>query len=102
MPIARATRAPHGSIRAARSLGAVAILLALAACVVRPAPQRYTRPDTTQEQFMQDRYGCLQESQRGPVPSCSLISACMGAHGYTLDPGGDLAPPPGMAVACRY
>jgi predicted small lipoprotein YifL len=84
------------------SIGAAAILVALAACVVQPPAQRYTRPDTTQQQFMQDRYECLQEAQRGPVASCSLISSCMGARGYILTPGGDLAPPPGMAVACQY
>jgi hypothetical protein len=84
------------------SIGAAAILVALAACVVQPPAQRYTRPDTTQDQFMRDRYECLQESQRGPVPSCSLISSCMGARGYILNAGGDLAPPPGMAVSCQY
>jgi hypothetical protein len=97
MPIARVTRGILSCM--GTSAG---ILLTLAACVVQPPAQRYTRPDTTQAQFMQDRYECLQESQRGPVPSCSLISACMGARGYMLNPEGDLAPQPGMAVACRY
>jgi hypothetical protein len=73
----------------------------LSACVVQPAPQRYTRPETTQEQFLQDRYECIRESQQGPILSCSLISACMGARGYALSAAGDLAPPAGMAVACR-
>jgi hypothetical protein len=95
MPIVRARRGTLSSIGAA-------VVVLLASCVVQPPAQRYTRPNTTQEQFMQDRYECLQESQRGPIPSCSLISACMGARGYALSPDGDLAPPAGMAVACRY
>jgi hypothetical protein len=74
----------------------------MAGCVVQRPAQRYTRAETTQEQFMQDRYECLQEAQRGPTASCNLISACMGARGYILNPAGDLAPPPGMAVACQY
>jgi hypothetical protein len=89
--------------RVLSSIGAAAIpLTLLAACVVQHPAQRYTRPDTTQEQFMQDRYECLQEAQRGPATSCTLISACMGARGYLLNPAGDLAPPPGMGVACQY
>jgi hypothetical protein len=93
------------SVRARRGtltfIGA-AMMVMTAACVVQLPAQRYTRPNTTQEQFMQDRYECLQESQRGPVPSCSLISACMGARGYASSPEGDLAPPANMVVACRY
>jgi hypothetical protein len=95
MLIVRARRA------ALAALGA-AVMVMPAACVVQPPAQRYTRPNTTQQQFMQDRYECLQEAQRGPVPSCSLISACMGARGYVLSSEGDLAPPANMVVACRY
>jgi hypothetical protein len=88
-----------------RSGGVAVIAMAMAACVSPPA-MRYTKPDTTQEEFMRDRYECLQDPQNkipgtyGPVVSCTLLSACFGYRGYILDPHGNLAPPPGMIVPC--
>jgi hypothetical protein len=83
----------------------------VACAMTRPPAQRYVRPNTTQEQFMQDRYDCLQEAQRqspypatpyGPSTSCELISACLGARGYSANPQGDLAPPENVAVLCHH
>jgi hypothetical protein len=84
-------------------------------CVTRVV--HYSRPDTTQQQFMQDRYECLQEAQQRVsgaavtpygggatsrvVANCGVWLSCLGARGYTTDPNGDLFAPPGMAVYCQ-
>jgi len=93
------------------------IVFALVACVARPPPKpvsRFTKPGATQQQYMADRYACYQESAQnasgayvnqyagaarsGVVHSRNAWLACMGGHGYVLDPNGDLAPPPGMEI----
>gem|GEM_PF-4808769 len=104
-------------------LGRIAIVAIIGAATVACAPIRpmqqvlhYTRADTTQAQFMKDRYECLQESQQRVsaaavnayggasssqvVASCSVWASCLGARGYVVDPYGNLAAPPGMVVPC--
>jgi hypothetical protein len=79
-----------------------------------PPATRYTRPDTTQQQFMKDRYECLQEAEQRVsgaivgayggasssrvVANCGVWWACLGGRGYTTDPYGNLAAPPDMVV----
>jgi hypothetical protein len=91
-------------------------VIALAGCATRTA-QHYSRPDTTQQQFMKDRYDCLQEAQQPVsaaavtaygggsssrvVTNCGVWISCLGARGYVADPNGSLFAPPGMAVYCR-
>jgi hypothetical protein len=76
-----------------------ALAMAGAACApVRPVtPWRYARPDTTQAQFMKDRYECLQEAEQrvsgavvNPyggaassrvVVNCGVWVSCLGARG---------------------
>jgi hypothetical protein len=89
----------------------------LSAACVSPRVVHYSRPDTTQQQFMQDRYECLQEAEQrvsaaavtpygggassSVVASCGVWASCLGARGYTVDPNGNLFAPPGMIVRCR-
>ena len=89
-------------------------VVSLAACA--PPLTRYTRPDTTQQQFLKDRYECLKQSEQrvsGAVvnpyggaassherANCGLWYSCLAARGYVIDAAGDLAAPPGMAVPC--
>ncbi|HYA28293.1 MAG TPA: hypothetical protein VEI95_05705 [Acidobacteriota bacterium] len=79
---------------------------------------RYIKSGATQEEFMKDRYECIQEAQQrvsgayvGPyggassskvVINCGMLTSCMGARGYTVDPYGNLAAPPGMVVYCQH
>lgn len=98
-----------------RIMMALAFSLLAAGCVTQVV--RYSRPGTTQQQFMKDRYECLQESEQrvsaaavtaygggatsGVVASCGVWISCMGARGYVTDPNGSLFAPPGMIVHCR-
>jgi hypothetical protein len=94
------------------------LLLALTGCVSASTPPvkvfRFSRPDTTQQTFLQDRYQCAQESQQyhaegrstalvnryfgsarseyktGMVANANLYLSCMAARGYTLDDNGPL------------
>jgi len=103
----------------ARKSLVVAMVVAVASCVA-PRPLtviRYSHPTATQDQFMKDRYECLMQAQQGQsgavvnqyggvassgvITSCGVWVSCLGARGYVRDPNGPLAPPPGMAVACR-
>jgi hypothetical protein len=98
------------------------ILLALSTlvvygCVAQRSLVRYTKPGATQDEFMKDRYECLQEAQQREsgayvnsyggaassrvVASCGVWLSCLGARGYTVDPNGPLGAPPGMEVRCR-
>jgi hypothetical protein len=72
----------------------------------------WNKPGATQEEFMKDRFECLQcarqearsaANDRGaPVlPSCEVWWACLGARGYTLDPNGNVSVPPGMEAHCQ-
>ena len=68
----------------------------LAGCTVeQPLTKRWTKPDTTRETFMQDRYACYQEQQQS-APGANdrhSLTACMVARGYTQDPNGALFAP---------
>ena len=69
-----------------------------------PTPFRYKNPGTTPEQFMRDRYECLQyasETSNSVAPNCGIWIECLQARGYVLDPNGDLIPPPGKRVPCE-
>ena len=91
-------------------------VLSLSACApVRVAS--WSKPGGTQEEFMRDRYACIQDARRpvssayiyhgvgsgqsGEVISRDIFVACMGARGYTLDPTGPFTAPPGTAVPTR-
>lgn len=93
------------------------VFLVVGCTTAPPKMQRYSRPETTQSQFMKDRYECLLESQQRVsgavvnayggasnsevVPSCGVWMACLGARGYVVDEGGTLSAPPEMRVGCR-
>lgn len=99
------------------TLPAVSLILSACSPMQPIPPARYTKPGATQEQYMKDRYECLQEAEQRVsgavvnayggaansqvIPSCGVWISCLGARGYTLDPNGDLAAPPGMVVQCR-
>jgi hypothetical protein len=100
---------------------ALAVLLAgiLSGCAQNPSPPvpmtHWSRAETDQTTFMQDRYVCLQQAQQGRsdwsarygsgsgsatvMTNGSLYYSCMAAHGYTIDPHGPLAAPQGMGVS---
>jgi hypothetical protein len=87
--------------------------LGLVACQAQP---RFSRPDTTHQQFMKDRYECMKESQRPRggaaivggiatsnvryVVDCGLATSCMAARGYKPDQNGPLVAPPEAEVEC--
>jgi hypothetical protein len=73
-------------------------LLALAGCTPYTYTRYLTNNDASEQQFMQDRYQCYQQTQQ-PVsvaylnayggaassqvlPSCSAFQACLAARGY--------------------
>jgi hypothetical protein len=73
----------------------IAILLMLAGCASQR--QVWGSPHYTPESFAAIKYQCLQESQGGsvsvpvgsaavavPITNNEMFSACMNAHGYTL------------------
>ena len=70
-----------------------------------PAPvpipiQRWDRAETTDQQFLTDRYACIQDVEAGrPSRSASdalfVFKACMAARGYRFNPSGRFGPPPG-------
>ena len=103
------------SARRASSL--VALYLLLSAGCVQPIPPtlRWDKTGVTEQQFLSDRYACLQESREqraggyanpygaqygsGVVVNASVFQACMAARGYTRnDASGQFGPPPGGAV----
>jgi hypothetical protein len=68
--------------------------------------KRYSHPTASQQQFMADKYTCLQQTQQdhsaafangyggsavsGARTNWTMFSACMGARGYREDPNGHL------------
>ena len=96
-----------------RGLAPCVLVAALVGCAPPPAA-RFTHATATQENFLQDRYVCIQQAQQqrsgayvnrygGEADSRVIINrgvydACMAAKGYKIDPNGNLAPPPGMQV----
>ena len=103
-------------MRMSLSLGVVVVVL-VAACAAEPPRQLgYAKYGATQEEFMKDRDDCLQQSRR-PVlgtyvgtyglagggttaVNCGVMTACLDARGYAVDPMGNLDAPPGMGVSC--
>jgi hypothetical protein len=101
--------------RARRSSFLILLILGVAGCTANIT--RWSNPDVTQQQFMQDRYACLTQAEQPSsgsffnayggaassriVASCGVYKACMGAKGYTLDPNGTLATPQGMEASCN-
>ena len=95
---------------------AMATCFALTACQSAPAPARFSRPGTSVEQFMRDRYECMKESQRPRggaaivggiatsnvryVVDCGMATSCMAARGYKPDSAGPLVAPPEANVEC--
>lgn len=99
-------------------LASLTSVFLVAGCTTQPPKMlRYSRPETTQSQFMKDRYECLLESQQRVsgavvnayggasnsevVPSCGIWMACLGARGYVVDEVGTLSAPPETRVGCR-
>ncbi len=74
------------------------IVVLLVGCVA--APLRWSREETTQDEFMDDRYECLREAHGGHVEKGIFVS-CMTKRGYVQDPNGPFAPPPGSEVTSR-
>jgi len=77
-------------------------------------PVHWDRPATTGQQFLSDRYACLQEArdpaaskfatrygQSDALVNGQIFDACMAARSYTRTPNGQFSPPPGGAVASR-
>jgi len=65
---------------------------------------------STEQMFMQDRYGCIQQSQQNRaavnnyggysavIVNRGVFMSCMGARGYVLDPNGALVAVPGTEI----
>jgi len=107
-----------------KNLGMVLLATAVSGCA--PTYIRYlSNNGASEQQFMNDRYACLQETQQrissayvngyGGVansrvmPPCSAINACLAARGYyrsdTRNPAdfnqpGSLSVPPGAVIQC--
>jgi hypothetical protein len=88
--------------RVARIFALVMHCFALSGCYAIQSSEmnakRYTHRTADQQQFMADKYECLQQAQQGhSVPSVNsaegfaiIYSTCMGARGYREDPNGPL------------
>lgn len=77
---------------------------------------RYTKKGATEEQFLKDRYACLQENQQRietanvdsfngnysskVMPSCSALASCLAARGYYQAEQGELVIPSGAVIRC--
>src|SRR5437667_12212554 len=102
-----------------RSLGILLLVAVIGGCATSYI-RWMTNTGATQQQFMNDRYSCLQETQQRVsgayanqyggaassqvMPPCSAFNACMAARGYyradTTNPAdfnqpGSLSVPPG-------
>ena len=93
----------------------VGICLLLATACASPQPQplarTYDRPNTSRQEFLKDRYECIQESRveysasRGgtfasrSLISCAFMFSCMEGRGYTIyTDGSGMAP--SQPVSC--
>ena len=63
----------------------------------QPLQLRYSRPGTSLQEFMVDRWQCYQQSG----DSCAVWTSCLEARGYQEDPDGPLAAPPGAGIPCN-
>lgn len=96
-----------------RVVAALAVAAFLTGC---ETPPRFSRANTSHEQFMKDRYECMKESQRprggaaivGGIATsnvryavdCGMATSCMAARGYKPDSAGPLVAPPEANVEC--
>ena len=62
-----------------------------------PTIQRYSRPGTSEQTYMADRWQCYQQSGG----KCGVWFSCLAALGYERDPEGDLAAPPEAVILCN-
>ena len=107
-----------------KCLRVILVFTVFSGCATTPTYIRWiTTTGATQQQFMNDRYSCLKETQQrvsgayvnqyGGVsnsqvqPPCSAFNACLAARGYyrsdTTNPAdfnhaGSLAVPPGAVI----
>ena len=107
-------------------LGITLVVVAISGCAPPTYVRWINRNNATQEQFMQDRYSCLQETQQRVsntfvnqyggaansqvMPTCSAFSACLAARGYyrsdttnlaDFNQSGSLYVPKGAEIQCR-
>jgi hypothetical protein len=100
---------------AATAALAVAVSVILSGCTPAPppAPTHWSKPGATYDDYLKDRYACIQDSRAqvssmdmykgsgsaasGQVISASIFYPCMAAHGYVQDPSG-FGPPAGGVV----
>jgi hypothetical protein len=62
-----------------------------------PLPSaRYTKPGTSQETFMVDRWQCYQQTGA----NCAAWVSCLAALGYRVDMNGELGAPPEAVIPC--
>jgi hypothetical protein len=98
-----------------RSAILIVAALVLAGCAAPAGPtaaqmQHWSKPGSNQQQFMADRYDCLRQAQQtraavvgnmaanNVVESHGMFMSCLTAHGYVLDPNGNLAAPAEAAL----
>jgi len=94
------------------------LLVACAPVPTQPRPMtHFSNNGATQEQLVKDFLDCRNESQqrvegayvnnylgganRIVVPSCAILTSCLDARGYTVDPNGSLTAPNDLGVNCR-
>lgn len=111
---------------ASKSIGIILLVAVIGGCATTPTYIRWmTNTGATQQQFMNDRYACLQETQQRVsgafvnqyggasssrvMPPCSAFNACPAARGYyradttNLDDfrqPGSLFVPQGAGIQC--
>jgi hypothetical protein len=90
----------------------IACAVVLTGCATQERPMLHYAKDggsVTQEQFLQERYVCLQQAQQGKavgggdrygssysasvVTNKQIFISCMSARGYRVDPNGPLTVP---------
>lgn len=102
-------------MRGALSTVMVMVTLAFEGCSQKPIqPMRFDKPGGNQQDFMQDRFACVQQAQQGRsggyvnqyggstygtvITSRGVFLACMGAKGYGVSENGPLFAPPGSEI----
>jgi hypothetical protein len=91
-----------------KALGVILLIPTLVVAGCAPSYMRYVSNNgASQQQFMQDRYACYQETRERVssaavnryggaassqvIPSCSAMGACLAARGYFRSDTSDLA-----------